>query len=727
MKYPERPAPIAALSSCLALLFTLLCPHSVAANDSVRLQLKWPHHFQFVGYYAAKEKGYYKAAGLDVEIVPNKPGENPVQKVLDGRAEFGVGTSDLLLRREKGAPVVALAVIFQHAPLPIIAIKQDGKRSIEPDYSELQAYLRAEGVTPDNIAPLIRRFRSEDLLAGTVDVTPSKDLDDPFALSRAGQRHPIFSHSSAGIDFYGDNLFTTERQIELKPEMVRAFREASLKGWEYAVQHQEEMVQLVHARYSPQHSIEHLRFKAIQMERLLEPSLVQIGHMNPVRWRHVANVYAKMGMMKPDFNFKNFIYNPVPPPPDLTWLYHSLATALILMLGASLIAFRFSRLSTALSNAIIDHKRVGDALLESELLYRSILNASPDGIMITDTKGATRMVSPAGVTMFGYEREEELLENNLIELISPEDRERAKADLQLMLQNSFSGVGDYRAIRADGSSFDIETNGQIIRNAEEQPTSMVFVIRDITERKQAGNTCLIAMGEVVCAIAHQWRQPLATLGMIVQRTHAVGTMQGITTDYLEEFKVNAMRQIRYMSDTIEEFRGFYRPEKEKAPFSPLSCINDSARLFEPQFASSGIVVTVDCRDCEGKLIDGSPNEFKQVILNLLGNSRDAILERRIDKGEPEKGHIRVLISINNDKVVSIDISDNGCGIPPDIAPRILDPYFTTKEKTGGTGLGLYMSRTIVEKSLGGTLRQIQSHEGATFKIELPLGKTSWPT
>ncbi|MEI6704294.1 MAG: PAS domain S-box protein, partial [Deltaproteobacteria bacterium] len=398
---------------------------------------------------------------------------------------------------------------------------------------------------------------------------------------------------------------------------------------------------------------------------------------------------------------------------------------LVLMLLATLIAVRFSRLSTALSSTINDHKRVGDALRESESLYRSILNASPDGIMITDTKGTTRMVSPAGVSMFGYEREEELLGNNLIELISPEDRERAEADIQLMLQNAFSGVGDYRAIRADGSTLDIETNGQVIRNPEEQPTSMVFVIRDITERKQAGNTCLMAMGEVVCAIAHQWRQPLATLGMIVQRAHAVGTIQdGLTAGYLDEFKANAMRQIRYMSDTIEEFRGFYRPEKERAPFSPLSCINDSVRLFEPQFTNSGIAVNVDCRGCEEKLVNGSPNEFKQVILNLLGNARDAILESRNVKGEPQQGRISVLISVNKDKVISIDVSDNGCGIPPDIAPRILDPYFTTKENSGGTGLGLYMSRTLVEKSLGGSLRLIRSHEGATFRIELPLVKTT---
>ncbi|MEI6704478.1 MAG: ABC transporter substrate-binding protein, partial [Deltaproteobacteria bacterium] len=168
MKHIKIQALVTVAASCLLLLLVLLCPPCWAANDMVRLQLKWPHHFKFVGYYAAKEKGYYKAAGLDVEIIPNKPGENPVQKVLDGKAEFGVGTSDLLLRRERGAPVVALAVIFQHSPLPIVSINRGGKRSIEPDSSALQAYLLAEGLSPDKISGLIRSFRAEDQLAGTV-------------------------------------------------------------------------------------------------------------------------------------------------------------------------------------------------------------------------------------------------------------------------------------------------------------------------------------------------------------------------------------------------------------------------------------------------------------------------------------------------------------------------------------------------------------------------------
>ncbi|MEI7672738.1 MAG: ATP-binding protein, partial [Deltaproteobacteria bacterium] len=122
------------------------------------------------------------------------------------------------------------------------------------------------------------------------------------------------------------------------------------------------------------------------------------------------------------------------------------------------------------------------------------------------------------------------------------------------------------------------------------------------------------------------------------------------------------------------------------------------------------------------LVNGFSNEFKQVILNLLGNARDAILDCRAAGGEPEEGQINITISaaIGGEKLLLIEISDNGCGIPPGNVARLFSPSFTTKEKKGGTGIGLYMSRMIVENSMGGQVTLIKSLKGATFRIELPL-------
>ena len=284
----------------------------------------------------------------------------------------------------------------------------------------------------------------------------------------------------------------------------------------------------------------------------------------------------------------------------------------------------------------------------------------------------------------------------------------------------------YLSLTSDRVDRELRQSEELYRNLSSSLQEQIETetrLRVAQERKLANHSRRAAMGEMISAIAHQWRQPLATLGIIIQRTHAVGTMQGLTTQNLDEFKQSAMRQVHYMSDTIEEFRGFYRPEKQKMLFSPLSCISDSVRLFDPQFAENSIKVTLICHESDNKLVNGFPNEFRQVMLNLLGNARDAIVESRATGGEPIEGRISVQVSVSGsgeDNFMRIDISDNGCGIPADIAAQIFAPYFTTKEEYGGTGIGLYMCRMIMEDSLGGHISLLENTTGTIFRIGLPL-------
>ena len=248
--------------------------------------------------------------------------------------------------------------------------------------------------------------------------------------------------------------------------------------------------------------------------------------------------------------------------------------------------------------------------------------------------------------------------------------------------------------------------------------------RMIQEHLLADQSRLVAMGQMINAIAHQWRQPLATLGMIIQRVHAMGTMKTLTGEQLDEFKTSAMQQIAHMSDTIEEFRSFYRPEKRQEPFVPESCITSAIRLFDRQFTSNGISVELSCQESAHRSIVGFPNEFKQVILNLLSNARDAIVDSRGVSGQPEKGLIKVDIAIKDEKVIVFDVSDNGMGIPPGIVDRIFEPFFTTKDHVGGSGIGLYISRMIVEDSLKGRILLVPGQSGATFRVELPVEEST---
>ena len=325
--------------SKLLLLAAMLVALPSHALDAVTLQLKWTHAFQFAGYYAAQKQGYYREAGLDVSIVEALPGTDPVQRVLDGNAEFGVGTSALLLQRKAGKPVVALAVIFQHSPYVLIARQFGaapdihdlaGKRvMLEPQADELLAYLKREGIPLSHITQVEHSYDPQDLMDGKIDAIAGYATNQPYYLYLARFPYQIYSPRSAGIDFYGDNLFTTEHELKIHPERVKAFRAASLRGWAYAVEHPQEMADLILARYSQRHTRDYYLFEAKQTIALIHPELIEVGYMNESRWRHIADTYADIGMLPRDLSLDGFLYDPNPQR-NLAWFYRGLIATLLL-------------------------------------------------------------------------------------------------------------------------------------------------------------------------------------------------------------------------------------------------------------------------------------------------------------------------------------------------------------------------------------------------------------
>jgi len=281
------------------------CSGAALALESVTLQLKWRHQFQFAGYYAALEKGYYREAGLDVQFVEAIPATNVVDEVMAGRAHFGVGTSDLLLSRRR-SPVVALAVIFQHSPQILLA-REDSvgnlhqlagrKVMIEAHAEELLAYMKREQLPPEKLTIVGHSQTPDDLIEGRVAAMSAYSTTEPYLVRQAGLRTIEFSPRSGGIDFYGDNLFTSERELKRHPERVRAFRAASLRGWEYAMAHPDEIIDLILARYNTQKLDRgFLAYEAARTAQLMQSDLVQVGYMNPGRWQHIADTYAALDM-----------------------------------------------------------------------------------------------------------------------------------------------------------------------------------------------------------------------------------------------------------------------------------------------------------------------------------------------------------------------------------------------------------------------------------------------
>ena len=280
---------------------------SPATPCSVRLQLKWRHQFQFAGFYAALEKGYYREAGFDVTIVPATPGMDPVETVLKGDADFGVASSELVLRYARGDPVVVLATIFEHSPLALFVRRDAGieavrdlaghKVALAPWETEIFAYLQRENVPLDPLQLVQHDYSVDTLVQGRVDALAGYETDETYYLQQAGGQFREFTPRSSGVDFYGDTLFTTRAMVTEHPEWAEAFRAASLRGWEYALAHQEEIAVLIHAKYAPDLPLEKLRFEGERMMPLVRSDLVELGHTHVGRWQHIFDVYREIGLV----------------------------------------------------------------------------------------------------------------------------------------------------------------------------------------------------------------------------------------------------------------------------------------------------------------------------------------------------------------------------------------------------------------------------------------------
>jgi len=213
---------------------------------------------------------------------------------------------------------------------------------------------------------------------------------------------------------------------------------------------------------------------------------------------------------------------------------------------------------------------------------------------------------------------------------------------------------------------------------------------------------LAAMGEMLGAIAHQWRQPLNALGLNIQTLLDDYDDGKMDEKYLEEFEEKQMKTINFMSKTIDDFKNFFKVDKEKTIFSLKEASKEVIKLFEKQIQDHNIKIICNSDD---STIEGYENEFKQVILNIINNAKEAIINNNVHNGE-------ILIEIK-DKVVKI--TDNGGGVPKEIRDKIFEPYFTSKEN--GTGIGLYMSKVIVENHLNGKLFFEVDGDKTTFIID----------
>ncbi|MEL7642077.1 MAG: PAS domain S-box protein [Solidesulfovibrio sp.] len=404
---------------------------------------------------------------------------------------------------------------------------------------------------------------------------------------------------------------------------------------------------------------------------------------------------------------------------------------------------------------ISERRQAEEALKSSEARFRRVFNGTYDAIFLHAEDGGIIDVNDKALELYGVRRDEAAafsLERDYSAEDNPADKLHTFWREVMAGQDRFF---EWKARRPhDGSVFYVEV---YLRRLDLAGRPVILAnVRDVTERKRVlaalaarqeeisalnrdladrvreeteknrqkdilllNRTRLAAMGEMIGNIAHQWRQPLNALSILLanMRFEYEAACEAESPELLASH-ATAGEILRKMSATIDDFRNFFKPDKQREAFAVVEAIGDALLLIEASLIQHGVKVRFTAR--KNPRVFGFRGEFSQVMLNLLGNAKDAILASRRTGGQ-----LAIRVMERHGRAV-VAVTDNGGGIPEAALPRIFDPYFTTKAETGGTGLGLYMSKIIIEEHMQGSLTAANTEGGTRFSVRVPLAPASPP-
>lgn len=478
--------------------FSLCLPAAVQALEPVSLELRWFHQFQFAGYYAALEKGFYREAGLDVTLVEGGPGANPVQGVLSGRSDFGIALSSLVVNYLKGDPVLMLGPVFQHSP-NILLVRGQDKRLVDlvtpravpiavmgaDQDVDLKSMFLNEGIALERLNLVADENHLADLLNGRVAALNAYASNEPYQLERLGVPYTVLKPSTYGLDFYGDVLFTRRELEQQKPEVVAAFYAASKRGWAYALAHPEEIADLILKRYNSQGKTrEHLLYEARVLNDLVNPDVIEIGHSNPARWQHIAQTYARFGLVDAEQPLDDFFYAPEQPK-DLGWLYALLSALAGVTLFIGSIAVYIHRTNRRLAKAMAEKERTEEALKKSEEWHRVVFETSPSAGVVWREGARVVAWNRQAEKMFGWRREEVMGRSYEEFLLPPNVRQEllpllcAGEDEQPLLSHNINDN-----LTRDGRVITCEWFNAWLPERPGEPRCIISLATDITERQR---------------------------------------------------------------------------------------------------------------------------------------------------------------------------------------------------------------------------------------------------
>lgn len=688
-------------------------------KDTVNLQLKWTHQFQFAGYYAAQIKGYYAAEGLEVIILDNSQKKDVISEVAEGNSQYGVTEADIISRYVQKTPVKVLAAVFQHTPYAIISPKH--KKITKPtDLSgkkvmvglgisnfTIRALLHNEGIPLDSVK--ILPFNKEIFLAhDTVDAIVAYKTSTPIELRRLGIESSVIQPADYGVDFYGGILFTSDEEVKKNAGRVEKFLSASLAGWEYALQHPEEIIDYVLTLPGvKENGIDRafLQEEALIMNELIRPNLVEVGHMNKGRWAFILKNHKELGLIESDKDISELLYEPE----DKSSAYSDILICIIVFL--LIFAFVFIIRSVLIKRTLmVEKEKLQEADFKSRFNEESIqLILEHSGIILWNWNVVNHTFS-----VYGNEQLDNKIEtiDDFKLLISTNTLSKFDLFLDLM-PNDFSDEVlvkvnekyEWRLLTIKARSYDPETNAPI------NYTGMLTDISDLKRKEeylekisnelQKTNTELEKFAYIT---SHNLRAPVVNLESLVKFYDYDAKDATVNNDLVTKMD----ESVRRLKSTLEDLVEVVSKKSEAIHLEQFSIKEEILNLFH-RLGEGQEHLDVYIEFAEIAEIVHSKSHFRTIFENLISNS--------IKFRKPE-GILKVRVkSFDAGDYVGIEIEDNGIGIDMEKnKQKIFGLYQKFQMGIEGKGLGLFIVKSQVESLDGKIEVNSKLNIGTTFRI-----------
>ena len=719
------------------------------------LQLHWKYQFQFAGFIMAKEKGYYEDVGLDVELKEYSFGINVENEVLSQRANYGIYSSAILLSYLQGKPIELMASFFKRSAMVILAkpeikspkdligktIMADTKKDFDLKFKHM---FNSLAIDTGDLNLVKHTYNVDDFANDSVDAMTSFISDQPYKLDVLGIKYNILDPSDYGVYSLMLELFTSVNEAEEHLQRTQKFKEASIKGWKYALENINKTIDVIHAKYTPDMPKETLLSEAHRIKKLILPYVYEIGSIDENYLIKQTVLFEDYYHLKEHAQIDSFIFNKQNSI-DHTLFWQLLAVTSILFLIALsfiLILRKNNKKLHKLLNSMKQAKEENHYLSER---IKLAFDGSRDGLWDWNLIDNSVYFSARWKEMLGHEDSELVNDfDTWKSRVHPDDLENTMKDIELSMHDK-NGMFEnkHRLRHKDGHWVWIYDRGKVQRDKEGKAIRMIGTHTDLTaeinlskelrtlnenletrvneqvnELKSqhmfiAQQRKLASMGEMLSIIAHQWRQPLNNINSNVAVMGSVLTKETIDKNILQKQMEKIENNTQYLSNTIEEFSNFFRPNKPKKEFIVQDNIKSALKLLAPRI--KGIEINT-MQNKEIKLCTFK-EEYQQVVMIILNNAIDNFESKSIE--DPK---INMIIS-EDKQSTHLSICDNGGGIDNDKIDHIFDPYYTTRLSKEGIGLGLYIAKMLIKDSMQGVLEAKNTKYGICFEITVPKGES----